>query len=46
MPIYEYQCKDCGKISEFLEGVGKDKIEKVCRHCDTPPCSDNGICRR
>ena len=82
MPIYEYRCKDCGKVSEFLEGVGEEKIEKVCKYCkskelskvfsksnvstgghfiasqagktccgktercDTPPCSDNGVCRR
>ena len=82
MPIYEYKCKNCGKISEFLEGVGEGKIEKVCKHCDsreltkiisasfvsvsghfigsqggktccgreepceTPPCSDDGICKR
>jgi len=23
MPIYEYKCRDCGKISEFLVGVGQ-----------------------
>ena len=82
MPIYEYECKDCGKMSEFLVGVSQDKLEIKCRHCgsrklgkiisgsfistsgnmissqgsktccgriercDTPPCSDNGVCRR
>ena len=33
MPIYEYKCKDCGKISEFLVGVGQDKLEIKCSHC-------------
>jgi len=82
MPIYEYKCKDCGKISEFLVGVTKDmpeikcnfcqskKLDKIisgsfistsghiigsqggktccgrAERCDTPPCSDGGVCRR
>ncbi len=82
MPIYEYQCKSCGKISEFLVGVTQGKAEIKCKHCgsrelnkifsksfistggnligsqggqtccgrtercDTPPCSDGGICNR
>ena len=33
MPIFEYKCKDCGKISNFLEGVGQGDIEKKCKHC-------------
>ena len=32
MPIYEYQCKKCGHISEFLEKMG-DKKEHVCEKC-------------
>lgn len=52
MPIFEYRCKSCGKVSEFLEGVGQGKVEKVCKHCgrdercDIPPCSDEGVCKR
>lgn len=82
MPIYEYKCKDCGKVSEFLVGVTKDMSEIKCNfcgsknldkiisgsfistsghiigsqggktccgrdeRCDTPPCSDGGVCRR
>ncbi|MEW6104279.1 MAG: zinc ribbon domain-containing protein [bacterium] len=82
MPIYEYKCKDCGKVSEFLVGVTVDapeikcsfceseKLDKVIsksfistsgkiissqggktccgktERCDTPPCSDGGVCRR
>ena len=33
MPIYEYKCKDCGRISEFLVGVVQDKVEIKCSHC-------------
>jgi len=82
MPIYEYKCKSCGKINEFLVGVVQEKAEIACKHCgskkldkifsrsfvskgeysgrpvssqtccgsdqpcDTPPCSDNGVCKR
>lgn len=82
MPIYEYQCKKCGRIGEFLVGVGQEKLEIKCKHCgsknlnkifsksnistkghligsqggktccgreercDTPPCSDGGVCKR
>ncbi len=82
MPIYEYQCKNCGKVSEYLVGVAQEEIEIKCKlcgskklnkifsksnistsghligsqggktccgrdeRCDTPPCSDSGICRR
>ena len=33
MPIYEYKCGDCGKTTEFLEGVGQGKIKKKCEYC-------------
>lgn len=34
MPIYEYKCRKCGNITEYLVGVGKNEIEeKVCREC-------------
>ena len=32
MPIYEYQCKVCGKISEFLTGAD-NKERLVCKNC-------------
>ncbi len=32
MPIFEYKCRDCGKISEVLvKGSGKAKPK--CEHC-------------
>jgi len=33
MPVYEYKCKDCGKVSEFLVGVGQGKMEIKCSFC-------------
>lgn len=32
MLIYEYKCKNCGEISEFLVGIGK-KEELTCKKC-------------
>ena len=31
MPIYEFKCKECGKVSEFLLPVGGNK--KKCPEC-------------
>lgn len=33
MPIYEYRCKQCGEVSKFLEGVGRDRPELKCVVC-------------
>ena len=32
MPIFEYRCGECGKVSEFLE-IGGKKTERKCAHC-------------
>lgn len=32
MPIFEYKCVDCDKVSEFLESSAS-KAKKVCQHC-------------
>ena len=32
MPIYEYRCKACGKVEEFLL-VGQDDISVKCPNC-------------
>lgn len=33
MPIYEYQCSQCGEVSEFLQKVS-DEPMLVCPHCE------------
>jgi len=33
MPIYEYRCNRCGKVSEILVGVGSDGEILTCKHC-------------
>ncbi|MHC4482474.1 MAG: FmdB family zinc ribbon protein [Planctomycetota bacterium] len=32
MPIYEYKCSNCGRISEFLENSSSKK-RRGCTHC-------------
>ncbi len=34
MPIYEYRCRDCGVVSEFLVGMGYDQ-EISCPSCES-----------
>ncbi len=78
MPIYDYKCRECGKISEvFLHNpdsgpircpsCGSENLERIFSssymirteasapggtccgretRCDTPPCSEGGVCRR
>jgi len=34
LPIYEYRCRNCGRVTEFLEGVGKERESpRCCRYC-------------
>jgi putative FmdB family regulatory protein len=33
MPIFEYDCKKCGNVSEILSGVSATEPEIVCSHC-------------
>ncbi len=33
MPIYEYRCAHCGRISEIWQGVGTRSDSLQCRHC-------------
>ena len=33
MPIYEYQCQECGKISEFLLIRTDEKVMPQCKQC-------------
>ena len=39
MPIYEYKCLDCGKVSDFLEGVIQTETEKKCKYCGSKKLS-------
>ena len=32
MPIFEYQCKECMTVSEFLIGIGSEE-SIVCKKC-------------
>ncbi|MCP4744776.1 MAG: zinc ribbon domain-containing protein [Desulfobacteraceae bacterium] len=32
MPIYEYQCKSCGKIEEALQKFSEKPLSE-CKHC-------------
>ena len=33
MPIYEYECKQCHQVSEFLVGVSQSKVKIECTYC-------------
>jgi len=33
MPIYEYQCHQCGATSEFLVGMGSKSKSLSCKQC-------------
>jgi putative FmdB family regulatory protein len=33
MPIYEYRCEDCGKISEFLIIKTRETFVPQCKRC-------------
>ena len=82
MPISEYRCRDCNKVTELLIRSDKDQENLLCRYCgskelskilsksnivaspnmigsegsttccgrtercDSPPCSDDGVCKR
>jgi putative FmdB family regulatory protein len=39
MPIYEYRCEECGKISEFLLIKIEDKFNPQCKRCQSKKMS-------
>jgi len=39
MPIYEYRCEDCGKISEFLTIKTDEKVIAQCKRCKSKKMS-------
>lgn len=37
MPIYEYRCTDCGKLTNvFVRTVSSPLSDPVCEHCGSP----------
>jgi putative FmdB family regulatory protein len=39
MPIYEYRCENCGKISEFLIIKTDEKVAPHCKRCSSKKMS-------
>jgi putative FmdB family regulatory protein len=39
MPIYEYRCDDCGKISEFLFIKSNEVFVPLCKRCKSKKMS-------
>ncbi len=33
MPIYEFRCEDCGKVSDFLVRSVSEPLDPVCTYC-------------
>ena len=33
MPIYEYKCNDCGKVSEIMVGINVQDDTLQCKYC-------------
>ncbi len=33
MPLYEFKCKKCGGINEFLANLGEEAESFVCKNC-------------
>jgi len=36
MPLYEFKCKKCGEINEFLSNLGEEGETFVCEKCKSP----------
>ena len=36
MPIYEYQCNECGRISSEYAALPHDKMSRCCAKCKGP----------
>ena len=33
MPIYEYKCADCGRLSSVFTRTVSSRVDSKCRHC-------------
>ncbi|MCC6475794.1 zinc ribbon domain-containing protein [bacterium] len=33
MPLYEYQCEVCGKVTEFLDSASTKRTDGFCPNC-------------
>lgn len=33
MPIYEFRCDDCGRVSDFLVLTASEPFAPACKHC-------------
>ena len=36
MPLYEYECKECGARFEVLQAIGATGEDLTCPECETP----------
>ena len=41
MPIYEYRCRECGRIQEFLI-IGDANVDIVCPDCGSKVMHEGG----
>ena len=41
MPIYEYECKKCGKVVDLLQKMGTDKAGVNC-----PACGEDALAKK
>jgi putative FmdB family regulatory protein len=35
LPIYEYKCQHCGTVTEFFFRTQNDRIDLVCKRCQS-----------
>lgn len=35
MPIYEFRCEDCGRVSDFLVLSVSGSFDPICKHCQS-----------
>lgn len=35
MPIYEYRCQECGRVSSVLVRSARAEVHARCEHCDS-----------